>query len=175
VSDELDETDLRVRADIERYGWHVALVPADDATPGAVGWAFTIGLEQRLRHPELVVFGLEHELAHGLLNRAADAVRRGWRFEPGQRYDGLLEGYACAAREIDPRWYPVFLGNAQWHYQGDGFRALQLFWPDPAKRYPWEEGFADAWRSDQPLLFLADAGDALPAALRESLAREGAL
>jgi hypothetical protein len=175
VSDELDESDLRVRADIERYGWHVALVPPDEATPGAVGWAFTIGLEQSLRHPELAVFGLDHELALGLLNRAADAVRRGWRFEPGATYDGLLEGYACAVREIDPRWYDVFLGNAQWHYQGNAFRALQLFWPDPAKRYPWEEGFAEAWRGDQPLLFHSAVGDALPAAMRESLQREGAL
>lgn len=175
MPDELDETDRRVRSDIARYGWHVALVSADEATPDGVGWAFTIGLEETLRHPELVVFGLEPGLAHGLLNRAADAVRRGWRFEPGQRYDGLLEGYACAAREIDRRWHSVFLGNAQWHYQGDDFRALQLFWPDPAKRYPWEEGFAEAWRSDQPLLYLGAESDALPAALRESLEREGAL
>lgn len=175
MHDELDETDLRVRADIERYGWHVALVPPDEATPGAVGWAFTIGLEQTLGHPELVVFGLESALAHGLLNRAAASVRRGWRFAPGQRYDGLLEGYACAAREIDRRWHGVFLGNAQWHYRGDRFSALQLFWPDPAKRYPWEEGFAEAWRQDQPLLFLHDVEAALPAALRASLAREGAL
>ncbi|HVP29538.1 MAG TPA: DUF4262 domain-containing protein [Myxococcota bacterium] len=172
---ELDETDLRVRADIERYGWHVAVVPPDEATPGAVGWAFTIGLEQSLRHPELVVFGLEPGLAQGLLNRAADAVRRGWRFEIGQRYEGLLEGYPCAVREVDVRWHSVFLGNAQWHYRGDGFAALQLFWPDPAKRFPWEEGFSEAWRADQPLLFLSTDEQALPSGLRASLEREGAL
>jgi hypothetical protein len=169
--------DERVRFDVQRYGWHVALIPPEDAGPGAatVGWAFTIGLHETHRHPEILVFGRDVELLHALLNRCGDAVRRGWRFDETRTYAGLVEGYACAFRKVDPRWYAAFLGNAQWHYRGDDFPALQLFWPDAERRFPWQDGFATEWRADQPLLFLDDAAQALPAALAESLRREGAL
>lgn len=169
------EEDRRVQWDVQRYGWHVAMVPPDESVPGASGWAFTIGLFETLQHPEIVVFGREIEILHPLLNRAGEAVRRGWKFEEGRSYAGLVESYGCAFRKVDPRWYGAFLGNAQWHYRGDGFPALQLFWPDAEGRFPWQEGFAPAWRADQPLLFLSEVEDALSPALAESLRREGAL
>ena len=49
-----DEIDLRVRADIERHGWHVVIVPPEGDSPG---WAHTIGLFARYQHSELLVFG----------------------------------------------------------------------------------------------------------------------
>lgn len=170
-----DEDDLRVRGDIERYGWHVALVPADENDPRGIGWAFTIGLIERFDHPEVAVFGLSPEMMHGLLNRAGDAVRRGWRLEPGREYSGFLEGFACALRPIAGRWVGVFFGNAQWHYRRADLLFLQICWPDPTKRFPWDPDLALEWRDDQPRLWSDDPELALPAALRASLLREGAL
>jgi hypothetical protein len=170
-----EEADRRVRRDVQRYGWHVALVPPDPARPGSVGWAFTIGLFETYQHPELVVFGREVEILHPLLNRAGDAVRRGWRFDDTRTYTGLVEGYACAFRTVAPRWLEVFLGNAQWHYRGEPFPALQLFWPDAERRFPWQEGFAPEWRDDQALLFHDDPAVALAPALAALLRAEGAL
>jgi hypothetical protein len=174
--EELDEEDLRVRSDIARYGWHVALVPPDrPEDPRSIGWGFTIGLTERFGHPEIALFGMEQRATHQILNRSAVAVRKGWRLEPGDAYAGLLEGYECAVRSIERRWHAIFFGNAQWYYRGDAFSMLQLFWPDEARRFPWQEGFATAWRSDQPLLYLLDEDAALSASLRAALRREGAL
>jgi len=174
--EELDEGDLRVRSDIERYGWHVALVPPEQPEdPHSIGWGFTIGLVERFRHPEMAIFGMDLRATHQLLNRTGVAIRKGWRFEPGGTYPGLLEKYECAVRSIEPRWYSIFFGNAQWHYRGDAFSMVQLYWPDEGRRFPWQEGFASEWRWDQPLLYLADEGAALSPALRDVLQREGAL
>jgi hypothetical protein len=178
VSDgeEADDADVRVRSDIERYGWHVALVPPEhEDDPRSIGWAFTIGLFERFQHPELAVFGMDLRAMHQLLNRAGVAIRKGWRLEAGPPYSGLLEAYDCSFRSVLPRWYAPFLGNAQWHYRGDAFPVLQLFWPDAQQRFPWDTGFAPEWRSDQPLLFLEDPEQALSPELRDALARDGAL
>lgn len=175
MNDDNQEDELRVRGDIERHGWHVALIPPIEDDPSSIGWAFTIGLFERFSHPELAVFGLDIAIAHGLLNAAGDSVRRGWRLEDGREYAGLLEGYSCGIREVAPAWVPVFFGNAQWHYRREDVPFLQIFWPDPARRMPWDEAFAREWRAGQPLLFLEDASLALPAALHANLRREGAL
>jgi hypothetical protein len=175
MPDQNQEDDLRVRGDIERHGWHVALIPPIEDDPSSIGWAFTIGLLERFSHPELTVFGLDTALAHGLLNLAGDSVRRGRRFDAGLEYEGLLDGYACGIREVASAWVSVFFGNAQWHYRRDDVPFLQIFWPDPARRLPWQEGFANEWRAGQPLLFLDDAALALPSALQANLQREGAL
>ena len=171
-----EEGDLRVRSDVERYGWHVALVPPDrPEDPHSIGWGFTIGLCERFRHPEMALFGMDLRATHQLLNRTGVAVRKGWRLEPGSTYTGLLERYDCAVRSIEPRWHSIFFGNAQWYYRGDTFSMLQLFWPDESQRFPWQEGFAAQWLGDQPLLYLQDEGAALSPALRDALKREGAL
>ncbi len=175
-AEELDEADLRVRSDIERYGWHVALVPPErPEDPRSIGWGFTIGLTERLGHPEIAVFGMDLRTTHQLLNRTGVAIRKGWRLEPGRTYAGLLEGYECAFRSIETCWHSIFFGNAQWHYRGDALSIVQLYWPDEGQRFPWQEGFASEWRSDQPLLYLTDERSALSPALREALEREGAL
>jgi len=174
--EKLDEGDLRVRSDIERYGWHVALVPPErPEDPDSIGWGFTIGLTERFGHPEIAVFGMDLRATHQLLNRTGVAIRKGWRLEPGGTYAGLVEGYECAVRDIEPRWHSIFFGNAQWHYRGKAFSMVQLYWPDEGQRFQWQEGFASKWRFDQPLLYLVEEGAALSPALRDVLHREGAL
>ncbi|MCG8589361.1 MAG: DUF4262 domain-containing protein [Proteobacteria bacterium] len=168
----MDEIAARVRADIERYGWHVAKIPGEDPVPA---WAFTIGLRERFQHPELAVFGIDLELLHPLLNRLGSEVRRGRQFTEGDRVDGVLEALPCAFRHVESCWIDVFLGNAAWHYESREFGALQCFWPDRAGRFPWEEGFDPAWREQQPLLYESAPDRALGPVLREALRREGAL
>jgi hypothetical protein len=166
-----DDIEARVARDIAEYGWHVVKVMGDDEAPG---WAYTIGLHERLAHPELAVFGMELEPMHQVLNHVAALVGTGRRFEPGE-HEGVFEGLPCALRPVAPRWLPVFFGNAEWHYKGRPFSILQLFWPDAGGRFPWEPGFAASWRVRQPLLFHPQIAEALDARLAQTLRREGAL
>lgn len=168
----MDELTRRVRADIDTHGWHVGLVPPDEQSPS---WAFTIGLLEGFDHPELCVFGLELETAHRLLNAAGLRIRRGERWPADGPVRGLIEEHACVLRGVHPRWVPVFFGNAAWHYQRDDVPFLQLFWPDPTGRHPWDAGFDARWLALQPRLDEAHEERALDAGLRGALQSEGAL
>ena len=130
----MDEAELRVRSDVDTYGWHVAKIGGDDRAPP---WAFTIGLEQSFGHPEVLVFGMELELLHALLNQIGELVKHGRSFDPGERADGLLEQNPPEFRSVDPRWQGAFTGNAAWFYRERSFRVLQCFWPDSTGRMPW--------------------------------------
>jgi hypothetical protein len=168
----MDEADLRVRSDIQTYGWHVAKIAGDDRAPP---WAFTIGLEHSFEHPEVLVVGMELELLHALLNHVGEQVKRGRRFEDGERADGVLENRPPEFRTVAARWHGAFVGNAAWFYRERSFRVLQCFWPDSEGRLPWEPGFDPAWHGRQPLLYLDDEDEALGESLARLLRKEGAL
>ena len=167
-----DEIERRVQEDIERFGWHVALVPGEGETPG---WAWTLGLFERFEHPELAIFGMPLEDMHRVLNLLGLRVKRGLRLGDGARVAGIFQGYALALRQVDARWVDPFFGNVAWHYERADVPLLQVLWPDPQGRFPWEDDFDPAWRREQPLLFEAAEGRALPPPLARQLRAEGAL
>jgi len=167
-----DEGDQRVRADIERHGWHVVLVPPEADSPG---WAHSIGLWERCRQPELLVFGSEPRQLGALVNALGERVRGGRRFEAGATESGVLTGLPFAFRAVAPRWTQVFLGNAAWHYRSASFAALQGFWPDRGGRFPWDADCAPEVAAEQPQLEYAELHRALPDRLLAALRREGAL
>lgn len=141
--------DAQIQADIATHGWHVIKVFEDEEGPG---FAFTIGLYQRFRHPELIIFGLPLDTMHVMLNTAGAAVRAGRVYAAGQSSDDILQGYSCTFRPVPRSHYEAYLGSARWYYEGDAFPAMQLIWPDREHRYPWAAP-EDAWiRTAQPVL-----------------------
>lgn len=168
----MDEPDLRVRSDIDQYGWHVAKIAGDEQAPP---WAFTIGLEHSFEHPEVIVFGMELDLLHGLLNHIGEQVKRGRQFEPDERAAGILAQNPPVFRAVAERWLGPFVGNAAWFYRERSFRVLQCFWPDAGGSLPWEPEFDSDWKSRQPLLYVEDEQEALGEALSAVLRAEGAL
>ena len=168
----MDEADLRVRSDVETFGWHVAKIAGDEKAPP---WSFTIGLEERFDHPEILIFGMEVELLHSLLNHLGEMLKRGRSFRDNERAAGVLENHPPLFRTVLPRWYGPFVGNAGWYYREREFRVLQCFWPDVDGILPWEPGFDGAWVGKQPLLFEEDESTALGAPLAALLREEGAL
>jgi Domain of unknown function (DUF4262) len=136
----LDATDRKLLSDVEQYGWHCLHIHDEDQLPF---WSFTVGVVQTWQHPEFVVFGLRDTVAHDLLSQLVERVKAGETISPGRDYDDILEGSACRFVRVDPKWYPVFLGYAQWFYETkDGFPVLQLVWPDKHGRYPGDEDYA---------------------------------
>jgi hypothetical protein len=166
------DVELRVRGDIARHGWHVALVPPEAGTPG---WALTIGLLERFDHPELVVFGPDLSVLGPLLNHLGGRVRDGERLGDGELRHQVLATHPVVFRAVAPKWIDVFLGNAAWHYRRRDFPALQVFWPDPAGRFPWDPAADPIWLQEQPLLFVEATHRALSERLVDVLRREGAL
>jgi len=170
--EEPDEIELRVRADIERHGWHVVIVPPEGDSPG---WAHSIGLGERYEHPELLVFGSEPRQLAALVNTLGERVRHGRRFAAGDTATDVLADLPFAFRAVAPRWIPVFLGNAAWHYRREDLPVLQGFWPDRGACFPWQPGCAPELAAEQPRLEHAELHLALPERLVAALRREGAL
>jgi hypothetical protein len=66
--------DEKVFTDVADYGWHVVRVLEKSETPG---WAFSIGMYRNFNHPEIVVFGLDGDLLHSVINSIGEGVRTG--------------------------------------------------------------------------------------------------
>lgn len=145
-----NETDRRLLAEVKRYGWTVAVVPADEEDPGR---AHTIGLVHSYKHPEVVVYGLMAGDAIDLLRLIASCVKEGQRFESGKCYDSLLDDdRSVCFLPVRRDEYDRALGAALRLYKSDRFEAVQCVWPDPAGRFPWDDKANDVFHIFQPLL-----------------------
>jgi hypothetical protein len=159
--------DEKLVADVKQYGWHVVKVLDKDGTPG---WAFSVGLYKNFDHPEIIVFGLNDEVAHFLINAIGDEVRAGKRFAAEGLYSDLIDTYSCIFKPVNSVWYHDFLGYANWFYSGQNYPALQCIWPDKSRRFPWDPEFNPNWVWAQPLLFNEEPDSARTVALLESMA-----
>src|SRR5262249_8131192 len=93
--------DAQVLADVKEYGWNVAMILDKDELPG---WAFSIGLHKNFAHPEIIVFGLDPDLMHFVINTIGDAVKAGKKFEIDGQYDDLIDSYACTFKPVNQKW-----------------------------------------------------------------------
>lgn len=123
---DLDAVERKVLDSVRRYGWHVIQVFEEDDRPA---FSYTIGLAHRFEHPELIVIGLEDEIAGGILNRIAASIRDGERVAPFSRLRGHLDDAALLAVPVKKTAYREHLGVARWFHRGDDFDTLQLLWP----------------------------------------------
>src|SRR5262245_917710 len=107
-----------VIADIEKFDLAVMLINEDEEGPR---FAYSIGLYHSFKHPEIIVFGLQHEVAHWIINELAQRIKAGKRCEVGKEYTGLLEGYNCVFRLAPQGCYRDYFGYATDFYDGDDF------------------------------------------------------
>lgn len=149
----LDEHERKALEDIRDHGLHVVYVLPEGNMPG---WMFSIGLYHHHQHPEVLVFGLNRQVAHWLVNEVARRVEAGERMADGCTADDLLEGVPCTFRAMYPGWRDAFLGWMDWFYKGADVPVLQCIWPDHDGKWPWQPEFRHDWGWAQPLLFLRD-------------------
>jgi hypothetical protein len=147
--DGLDPGDRKLLDDIDAHGWQVVCVLGDELRPP---FAYSVGIFQTLKHPEIIVVGMDHKLMHRMINEIGAWVRRGERIKIDEPYSGLLEGYDCVFRPVPKKNYREYVGYALWYYRDDDFPLLQCIWPDKQKHWPWEAPFNSAWKPMQPLL-----------------------
>ncbi|MEV0896201.1 DUF4262 domain-containing protein [Actinoplanes sp. NPDC049802] len=136
---------------IERFGWAVVhVLPGDDDPAETVPFAYTVGLTG-YGYPELAIAGVSPEVGHQLLNEVAGRVRdEGLQLRHGHRIRGLITGQEVRIVAGDIR-AELFPGAALMRYGDDRVRLLQIAWPDPGDRFPWQSGY-DAERFPQPTL-----------------------
>ncbi len=142
-------SDRKLLQTLEEWGWFVIKVGASDSLPA---FAYSLGLYERFKHPEIVLFGLDFEIMHRLINDAGKRIRQGQTYEDRHRYNDLLDGHECEFRRVDPRRYDGLLNYAVWYYRSQPFPALQLVWPDSQGHFPGESGFDEKFTKVQPCL-----------------------
>ncbi len=135
---------------IEKYGFHLALLEPDNYLPGFV---YSIGLFKKFRHPEIICFGLKTEVMSAIVNHACDLIKNGETVTTNKLYSGFLEGYEIQFLQVDKDYYQNYVGYAGWFYDMSfDFPLLQLVWPDKQHKFPWEIDFNPDWKFKQPLL-----------------------
>ncbi len=144
----MKEENIRNHIDtlISRYGWMVMSVGGG---AGEMGYAYTIGLTRQYAHPEVLVFGLPFQVAHGILGSLVTCIEAEGRPLPLRR---PLREVASAPVQLIPilRAYRTgaysFFNGARAYYGTNIVEAVQLVWPDTAGRFPWMPGFNEMSR-----------------------------
>jgi hypothetical protein len=143
---DLNEKDAKLLETLQQWGWFVTKVGAADPEPA---FAYSMGLYENFKHPEIIIFGLELGMMHELINGAGKRIRQGRGYKERHRYNDLLKGYQCEFRKVNPIRYDGLLNYAIWYYNGSRFPVLQLVWPDQTGLFPWEDGFDEHFRKKQ--------------------------
>ena len=116
----------KISEDVQKFGWHVLAVSCDSSP----SFSYTIGFEESLNHPEVIISGLKIDLMHRLLNKIGTLIKQGRKFKNGDLSDELIKGFPVKFVPVKESELPGFLGLAEAYYDGREFNALQCIWPD---------------------------------------------
>jgi hypothetical protein len=125
-----------------------------DDDPGPC-WTYSIGLWQQYQHPEILIMGLDSEVAGRLINWFNVAIRdEARRFADGAARDDVLDGdYICYFEAIPHARFGDYFAGDRWFYDGnDQFEAVQMIWSDLNHRYPWDQAAPESFRTSQPII-----------------------
>jgi hypothetical protein len=145
---DLDDEERRFLASIKEHGWFDTCV--FDPESSLPDFSFSTGFWSGYQAPELIIFGLEKNLAHDILWDAYLEAKNGWSHSVGVRSSGLFGDMDAYLFRVAKRHYAEYLGWSSWFYRGEEFPCLHLIWPDRSGLFPWEAGFADEFESIQP-------------------------
>jgi hypothetical protein len=135
----LDQEDERLAQVIRTHRFAVQYVYPGDA-PGEPGFGYTVGLFG-LGHPELVVVGLDYELAHALLTRMTKLVIGGRNLVPGETFSDD-DGREILVVEVLSNPGEILFSANRFYERPDEFSvpAFQLTWADDRGVFPWDPG-----------------------------------
>ena len=144
----LDQEDARLARTIRAHRWAVQYVEAGEE-PGEPRFGYTIGL-YGLGHPELVVVGLGHDDAHGILGRVAGMVAEGRDLLVGELLAWPDRGGRIVVETLPNPGEVVLAANRFYERPAEySVPAYQLAWASPAGCFPWDAGW-DGWPHGQP-------------------------
>lgn len=145
----------RCEGQIRERGCVTVWIPFDSKTHTSA-FAYTVGLNERFKRPELLVFGFDQDeslmLIDSLLRRY---VRAGFDIPVNQPISRVLQEASVVAKVVVPL---RAVNYARWAIERCGqlhmpCQVLQIVVPDPRGRFPWESGYDTRWDEVQPRLF----------------------
>lgn len=159
---------------VGQHGWTTVPVSGPDDGPS---WVYTVGFDETLRHPELIIFDTPYEAAAMELHTAFEGLRSGeLKLEDGMVWAEDQSG-RCIVRKVHADrisgegWFSLALHRRR-TLKGDwnGLEAFQLVLADRAGVLPWKAGYDEAARRYQPALYLPPSEDPASAAIHDRFA-----
>ncbi len=142
------ENHKKTQLDIDKFGLSVIVVEATEYLPS---FAYSIGLWQKYKHPELICFGLSTKTLHTIINDTAKLIESGQYIQPNETYDNIFENSKTEFLKVDNRNLSNYFGTGIDFYNSN-FPALQIVWTDRNNKFPWETDFETEFIYRQPLL-----------------------
>ena len=138
----MNDSEQKVHDDIKKHGCHVMGVFEDEEYPS---FSYSIGMEESVSSPEIIVVGLKHSLAQSIINNYHSRIKNGEVFGVGKKYPGFLGGFEVCFIEISNENREELLCWADWYYERKPFRALQMVYPNTSGVWPWEEEASESF------------------------------
>lgn len=122
------ENKSNIASNIDEHGWHCCNVFDHEGV--SPDFAYSIGFEKTFDHPEIMIFGLEHETAHQILWDIANDIKDGAEFKTDEKLSNVIGGeFQVIFKEVKIESFSEYLGQAVDFYDKP-FRAWVLLWPD---------------------------------------------
>ena len=143
---------------VGRSGWTAVHISHH---PGRPRYAYTVGFDETLGHPELIVCDLPARAAFKLFEDVFRGIRTGELWLEDRDYFETPRGVGVWRNVHEDRIYEelwLFFASHRRIVKTEldsGLRALQLVLPDPRGAFPWEPDFEKAQLSAQPPLHLS--------------------
>jgi hypothetical protein len=147
--------DERIERAIEEEGFFIMGVFPTAESPGP-HFSYTVGLAPD--GAELIMFGLDIDTMAHIFQTIVDQQKEGKTFQSGRAYPGLVEGtislYFRSVTDEEEQVDQYMRTALRWHgkHGRTVFPVMQVIWPDAQGKFPWESGFEERFREQQPLL-----------------------
>ena len=152
----LDAAERKVIDDVREHGCQVMRILGDGDQPE---FSYSIGLPVSVGQPEVIIFGLNPDLRHSMINDVRRLCADGLTLADGVRIGDLLEGFDCIARRItDRETIKAHFGWAIWYHRclhgAEVSEAFQIVWPGAQDgQFPWEPNCHPDVIALQPALY----------------------
>jgi len=143
----LDEDEKKFVANVKEHGWFRTGVFAEE---GLAGFSYTTGFWLSVQMPEIIIFSIKDSVAHDVLWDLFRDGKSGLKHPVSARTDQVFANLPAYLFPVAKKHYREHLGWSRWFYGNDEFPCLQLVWSDPKGLFPWEQGFDEKFRADQP-------------------------
>jgi len=139
-----------IDSNIRKHGFHITWVFEDQDTEEPT-FSYTAGLATTYQHPEILIFGVDHQTAADLLHAVAEELRKGKRIVPGQLY-GQIANMPVLFGEVETDKASSQCRLAFMAQPNAEVQVLQMVWPDPNGRFPNEQEYDQQFAKMQPIL-----------------------
>ncbi len=141
-------TQDRIQKDIDRYGISV-IGTTEDVNGKTIPMTYSVGANETLDLPEVILFGIPTEHAHVFINRYYRGLKEGTIYEPGKDYSEFAEGFPTRFKNITSDQFKDHLCQALYYNenQGNVSKAVQFLFPDADGNWADEEITSDDFKT----------------------------